>query len=93
MDKLTLGLLAAVAAVAGVAFYGARKDVAGVQSATSVEPNMVVRPPFKGDDGMVVRSPFKGDDGMVVRSPFKGDDGIVRRTNNNGRPPETKSNG
>jgi hypothetical protein len=84
MDKLTLGLLAAVAAVAGAAFYGARKDAAGAQPATTVDPGMAVRSPFKGDDGMVIRSPFKGDDGMVVRSPFKGDDGIVIPTQSNG---------
>ena len=84
MDKLTLGLLAAVAAVAGVAFYGARKDAAGMQPATSLDPNTAVRSPFQGDDGMVIRSPFKGDDAMVVRSPFGGDDGIVIPPKTNG---------
>lgn len=84
MDKLTLGLLAAVAAVAGVAFYGARKDVAEAQLAASIESNMVVHSPFKGDDGMVIRSPFKGDDAMVIRSPFKGDDSIVIPPKSNG---------
>ena len=66
MDKLTFGLLAAVAAVAGVALYGARKDAGGTQPVTSLDPNMAVQSPFKGDDGMVVRSPFTGDDRIVI---------------------------
>ncbi len=69
MDKLTAGLIAAVVAVAAVALYGARKEETVPQTQPSIDPNMVIESPFRGDDNMVRRPSFKGDDGIVRRPP------------------------
>ncbi len=83
MDKLTLGLITAAAAIGLISARGARSSstrpsVAGTGARTpSASPD---EPPRRDiDPGMAVLRNDHIDDGIAVRSPFDGDRGMARR--------------
>lgn len=92
MDKLTLGLVAAAAALGFFATRDARKAQGSVAPVDAgFQPERQPRQPAgraMEDDGMVVLRNDPIDDGMVVRSPFDGDRGIAKNAGSGDpRPP------
>lgn len=94
MDKITIGLIAAAAAVGMVAAQDARRSRRQEGTTLDTPSHSVPRGGPGIDPGIAVLRNDHSDDRMAVRSPFKGDNGIVRRPPTPGqnatRPSSTK---
>ena len=88
MDKLTLGLITAAAAIGLISARGARSSSTRPSAAGTGARTPSDSPPVPSrrdiDPGMTVLRNDHIDDGIAVRSPFDGDRGMTRRPSSPG---------